>query len=58
MNPAAIPRIKRLMRRASLVEMEELLARLMQLPTAREVVATLEAEMHGHFPEIFESAPL
>ena len=54
MNPAAIPRIKRLMRQASLVEMQALLDRLMQLPTAREVATTLEQEMRQRFPEIFE----
>jgi phosphotransferase system enzyme I (PtsI) len=54
MNPAAIPRIKRLMRQATLAEMRTLLERLLQLPTAREVTTMLDAEMHRLFPEIFE----
>jgi len=58
MNPAAIPRVKRLMRQASMAEMQALLDRLMQLPTAHEVVTTLEAELRQRFPEIFEGTAL
>lgn len=56
MIPAAIPRVKRLLRQASLADMESLLDRLMQLPTAREVVTSLETEMRQRFPDIFEPA--
>lgn len=54
MNPPSIPRVKRLMRRATLDDARALLARLMQLPTAAEVVAALEGEMKSRFPEIFD----
>jgi len=54
MNPAAIPRVKRLMRQANVAETRELLDRLLQLPTAAEVVAVLEAEMSRRYPQIFD----
>lgn len=54
MTPASIPRVKRLMRQASLDVARELVARLLELSTAAEVVEALEAEMHRRFPQIFE----
>ena len=54
MNPSSIPRIKRLMRQITVAEAEELVDRLLQLPTAAEVVAALEAEMSRRFPQIFD----
>jgi len=53
MNPVAIPRIKRLVRQATLAEARRLVEELLQLPTAADVVATLEAEMARRFPRIF-----
>lgn len=54
MTPSSIPRVKRLMRQANLVAARELVARLLQLTTAAEVVEALEAEMHRRFPQIFD----
>jgi phosphotransferase system enzyme I (PtsI) len=54
MNPSSIPRIKRLMRQITVAEARELVDRLLQLPTAAEVVAALEAEMSRRFPQIFD----
>jgi len=54
MNPSSIPRIKRLMRQITVAEAGELVDRLLQLPTAAEVVAALEAEMSRRFPQIFD----
>lgn len=55
MNPASIPRVKRLMRQASVGEARALVARLLELPTAAEVVRLLEGEMSRRFPQIFEA---
>jgi phosphotransferase system enzyme I (PtsI) len=57
MNPPAIPRIKRLMRQITMVEAGELVDRLLQLPTAAEVVGALETEMNRRFPQIFDYHP-
>lgn len=54
MNPASIPRVKRLMRQATLGEARDLVIQLLQLPTAAEVVRTLETEMSRRFPQIFD----
>lgn len=54
MNPAAIPRVKRLMRQATITEARELVASLLTLPTAAEVVHSLESQLARRFPEIFE----
>lgn len=53
MAPAAIPRVKRLMRQITLAETRELVDRLLRLPTAAEVVQALETELHRRFPQIF-----
>jgi phosphotransferase system enzyme I (PtsI) len=55
MNPPAIPRCKRLIRQVTMAEARTLVERLLQLPTAAEVVATLVAEMDRRFPEVFGS---
>ncbi len=54
MNPAAIPRVKRLMRQATITEARELVASLLTLPTAAEVARSLESQLARRFPEIFE----
>lgn len=54
MNPAAVPRVKRLLRQAAAAEARELVGRLLTLPTAAEVVATLKAEMNSRFPQLFD----
>jgi phosphotransferase system enzyme I (PtsI) len=57
MNPLAIPRIKRLIRQTTLTEARELVEVLLRLPTAAEVVTTLEGEMSRRFPQIFGVVP-
>jgi phosphotransferase system enzyme I (PtsI) len=54
MNPAAIPRVKRLLRQISLAEARELVERLLKLPTAAEVVRALQAELARRFPQLFD----
>lgn len=54
MNPAAIPRVKRLMRQVSLADARDLVSRLLELPTAAAVVDALEDEMGRRFPQIFD----
>ncbi|TLM68980.1 MAG: phosphoenolpyruvate--protein phosphotransferase [Deltaproteobacteria bacterium] len=58
MNPASIPRVKRLMRQATLDSARRLVERLLTLPTAAEVVAELEAEMRRRFPQIFDEGQI
>lgn len=54
MNPAAIPRIKRLMRQVTMEEARAIAAHLLVPTTAAEVLDTLEAEMARRFPQIFD----
>jgi len=54
MNPAAVPRVKRLLRQAAAAEARELVGRLLVLPTAAEVVSALKAEMNSRFPQLFD----
>jgi phosphotransferase system enzyme I (PtsI) len=53
MHPVAISRVKRLLRQVTTGEARALIDRLLQLPTAVEVVAALDAEMGRRFPELF-----
>lgn len=54
MNPGSISRVKRLMRRTTLAEARELVAKLLELSTAAEVVQALGLEMNRRFPQIFD----
>ncbi len=53
MNPAAISRVKRVLRQISRQEGEELVERLFTLPTGKEVSALIYKEMRRRMPEIF-----
>src|SRR5210317_948176 len=53
MNSANISRVKRIMRQVEIVEVKQILERLLSLPTAEEVVAALEQEMRDRYPEVF-----
>jgi phosphotransferase system enzyme I (PtsI) len=56
MNASNISRVKRIMRQVEIVEVKQILDRLLSLPTADEVVAVLEQEMRDRYPEIFTEA--
>jgi len=53
MNAGNISRVKRIMRQVEIVEVKQILERLLSLPTAEEVVAALEQEMRDRYPEVF-----
>ncbi len=55
MNASNISRLKRIMRQVSLQEVQQILDRILVLPTATEVSSALEAEMLQRFPELFGS---
>ena len=54
MNAPYISQVKRIIRQVRRQEAEELVLELLQLGTAPEVAARLEAEMHRRFPSLFE----
>jgi len=56
MNAINISRVKRIMRQVEIIEVKQILDRLLSLPTAEEVVAALEQEMRERYPEIFTEA--
>jgi phosphoenolpyruvate-protein kinase (PTS system EI component) len=56
MNASNISRVKRIMRQVEIVEVKQILDRLLSLPTAEEVVTALEQEMRARYPEIFTDA--
>jgi phosphotransferase system enzyme I (PtsI) len=56
MNPASIPRVKRVIRRLSKSDGEALLQELMQLKTAKEVSSHLDKKMRDLLPDIFEQS--
>jgi phosphotransferase system enzyme I (PtsI) len=56
MNASNISRVKRIMRQVEIVEVKQILDRLLSLPTAEEVVSALEKEMRDRYPEIFTEA--
>lgn len=51
MSPPAIPRVKRILRRCSLTEARELVAKLLDFGTAAEIEAQLKAEIAAHFSD-------
>ncbi len=53
MNPAAISRVKRVLRQISRQDGEELVERLFALPTGKEVSALIYKEMRQRLPELF-----
>ena len=53
MNAANISRVKRILRQVDYAEVEEILNKLLLLPTAEEVALTLEEEMSRRYPQVF-----
>ncbi|MFK5926510.1 MAG: phosphoenolpyruvate--protein phosphotransferase [Desulfuromusa sp.] len=57
MNPACVPRVKRVLRQVSKQDGEALVTQLLSLSTSKEVSTVIEKEMRSRLPEIF-SQPL
>jgi phosphotransferase system enzyme I (PtsI) len=53
MNPLAIPRVKKIIRGATLKESKALLKKVMTLSSATEIRAWVEKTMQERFPEEF-----
>jgi len=53
MNPACVPRVKRVLRQVSRAEGKELVKKLLLLSTSKEISATVEQEMRRRLPDIF-----
>ncbi len=53
MNPACVPRVKRVLRQVSKAEGKELIEKLLKLSTSKEVSAAVDQEMRKRLPEIF-----
>ncbi len=51
MSPPSIPRVKQILRRCSLAEAKELVARALQLPTAGQVDSFLRGEISAHYSD-------
>jgi phosphotransferase system enzyme I (PtsI) len=56
MNPASISRVKRVLRRVSRKDGQQLVEKLLKLKTVKEVVNCLDQEMRSRLPEIFDHA--
>ncbi len=56
MNPACVPRVKRVLRQLSRRDGEKLVEKLFTLPTGKEVALCLDKEMRGRLPDIFGDA--
>ena len=54
MNPSCIPRVKRVLRHISRRQGEELVEKLLNLSTSKEVSATIDQEMRALLPELFD----
>ena len=53
MNPACVPRVKRVLRQVSKRDGELLIARILKLSTSKEVATVIEQEMRDRLPDIF-----
>lgn len=53
MNPACVPRVKRVLRQISKCDGEQLIEKLLELSTSKEVSNAVEQEMRTRLPEIF-----
>lgn len=51
MSPPSIPRVKQILRRCSIAEARELVARALRLPTADQVDTFLRGEISAHFSD-------
>ena len=58
MNPACIPRVKRVLRQISKQDGESLVNQLLLLSTSKEVSTAIEKEMRSRLPEIFAQPPI
>jgi len=56
MNPASIPRVKRVIRQVSRRDGEKMVEKLLTLKTVKEVSNCLDREMRRRLPEIFDHA--
>ncbi|MCK4691474.1 MAG: phosphoenolpyruvate--protein phosphotransferase, partial [Desulfuromonadales bacterium] len=56
MNPASIPRVKRVLRQVSRQDGQALLEELLALRTSKEITTCLEQRMRTLLPDIFENA--
>jgi phosphotransferase system enzyme I (PtsI) len=56
MNPACVPRVKRVLRQLSRCDGEKLVEQLFTLQTGKEVALCLDKEMRDRLPEIFGDA--
>lgn len=54
MNPASIPRVKRVLRQVSRRDGERLVEKLLTLKTVKEVSTCLDQEMRSRLPDIFD----
>lgn len=53
MNPACIPRVKRVLRQVSKKEGEALVEKLLAMPISKDVANAIDREMRARLPEIF-----
>ncbi|HEY5674943.1 MAG TPA: phosphoenolpyruvate--protein phosphotransferase [Malonomonas sp.] len=53
MNPACVPRVKRVLRQVTRREGETLVEQLFALPTGKEIALYLDKEMRGRLPDVF-----
>ncbi len=53
MNPACVPRVKRVLRQISKADGELLVDKLLELSTSKEVSIVIEQEMRNRLPDIF-----
>ena len=58
MNPACIPRVKRVLRQVSKPEGELLVEKLLLLTTSKDVSSAIEQEMRNRLPDIFAQPPI
>ncbi len=58
MNSTNISRVKRIIRQVELADVKQILDRLLSLPTADEVLSTLEQEMRKRYPQVFSDTQI
>jgi len=58
MNPACVPRVKRVLRQVSKQDGEALVNQLLLLSTSKEVSTIIEKEMRNRLPAIFAQPPI
>ena len=54
MNPACIPRVKRVLRQVSKADGERLVTKLLALAVSKDVANTIDKEMRSRLPDIFD----